>query len=459
MHVPPKQTAPGVVEDEEEGDDFERIERSPEYQLAKNRYEQASKSMARIVIPEIPLLVLIVVQLDQNKTWNWGLTFLPLWISMFFDCCGGCYHFFCTSALAHIEVQEAMEEEIAKQQEAKNEAKKDDEEEEEGKVNDTEAKSEEVAESSADANEAKTEESAESKADASGVTPVESDRKERLEKEVAKCQEMKVGDLKKELESYGISTKIYFEKSEFVFAVAEARVDGLPKTKIIDTAVSVETPKTEVSNTATEGEVKQEGKEEDDVDDDEFEFEMDEDTFHFYQQAEMEAENKASEAQAKAIGSFCNIIFQAMIAALFVAKLNKVYEEREDENFEGTSSYSTFWILFPFLLISGCIISCFACAIFGADGLDSALNTEDGGEAPDVGEAGEAAAAATTDDNEASPVILTPPPPSQPVEDVAQKETEETEAQTTNTLDGAGNVDAPAEVADTDLESGMDDLD
>lgn len=51
-------------------------------------------------------------------------------------------------------------------------------------------------------------------------------RQERLQKEIEKCNSMKVSDLKAELESYGISTKSYFEKREFVRAVAEARVDG-----------------------------------------------------------------------------------------------------------------------------------------------------------------------------------------------------------------------------------------
>ena len=54
-------------------------------------------------------------------------------------------------------------------------------------------------------------------------------RQERLQKEMEKCKSMKVSDLKKELESYGLSTKSYFEKSEFVRAVAEARVDGVKK--------------------------------------------------------------------------------------------------------------------------------------------------------------------------------------------------------------------------------------
>ena len=54
-------------------------------------------------------------------------------------------------------------------------------------------------------------------------------RQERLSKEMEICKSMKVGELKKELESYGVSTKSYFEKSEFVRAVAEARVDGVKK--------------------------------------------------------------------------------------------------------------------------------------------------------------------------------------------------------------------------------------
>ena len=56
-------------------------------------------------------------------------------------------------------------------------------------------------------------------------------RQERIQREIANCNKLKIGELKKELESYGVSTKSYFEKSEFVRAVAEARVDGPPKTK------------------------------------------------------------------------------------------------------------------------------------------------------------------------------------------------------------------------------------
>lgn len=54
-------------------------------------------------------------------------------------------------------------------------------------------------------------------------------REEQIAQEIEKCNAMKAGELKKELESYGISTASFFEKSEFVQACAEARVDGVSK--------------------------------------------------------------------------------------------------------------------------------------------------------------------------------------------------------------------------------------
>ena len=56
-------------------------------------------------------------------------------------------------------------------------------------------------------------------------------RQEKLEKELDKAKSMKVGELKKALEDMGISTKSFFEKTEFVKAYAEAIVDGPPKQK------------------------------------------------------------------------------------------------------------------------------------------------------------------------------------------------------------------------------------
>merc|ERR1712127_268037 len=90
---------------------------------------------------------------------------------------------------------------------------------------------------------------------------------------------------------------------------------------------------------------------------------------------------------------------------------NQVYEEQDEQKTDGTSSFSTFWILFPFLLISGCIICCFACAIFGAANIDSAMSSDDTSGNGDNDGDGEEAADATED--EANPVVLTPPPPPQ----------------------------------------------
>jgi hypothetical protein len=54
-------------------------------------------------------------------------------------------------------------------------------------------------------------------------------RNERLQEEMQKCAQMRNSELKKELQELGISTSSFFEKSEFVKALAEARVDGVVK--------------------------------------------------------------------------------------------------------------------------------------------------------------------------------------------------------------------------------------
>jgi hypothetical protein len=52
-------------------------------------------------------------------------------------------------------------------------------------------------------------------------------REERLIDELVKCQAMKAGEMRKELEGLGVSTKSFFEKTDFVKALADARVDGV----------------------------------------------------------------------------------------------------------------------------------------------------------------------------------------------------------------------------------------
>lgn len=73
-------------------------------------------------------------------------------------------------------------------------------------------------------------------------------REEKIAAEMKKCQALKVGELKKELTSLGISTKTFFEKSEFVRALAEARVDGVNKNSSSNSSSSSEEGYAEYSN-------------------------------------------------------------------------------------------------------------------------------------------------------------------------------------------------------------------
>ena len=79
-----------------------------------------------------------------------------------------------------------------------------------------------------------------------GVSKVDTNntRKGRIKVEQTKLKDssMSVKEMRNELESlYGISTKSYFEKSEFVKALAEARVDGMKKKKKKSNTVSSST--------------------------------------------------------------------------------------------------------------------------------------------------------------------------------------------------------------------------
>lgn len=353
VHVPPKASAPGETDNEETDmeDELEKIERSPEYQEAVARYEDASKTFFRIIVPEIPLLVLVIVQLDMGKDWNWGLTFLPLWIALFFECCGGCYGFCCTANLAHIEVQEEMAEHFEKQKEAK------EAQEGEGKEDDSNEQKEEEDAGNTPTN--TVEVTADTVAKAEVDTAATTSAKPSTETIEAEVNAMGVKAIREELESYGISTTVFVEKSEFVAALVNARKEG-------KTPVEKECEDSPVLN-------------EEDENDYEDYFEMDEDTFNYYQQAEQEAENKATEAQSKAIASFCGIIFQTIMAVLFVVKLNQAYSNEEEivPDDDG-SSYSAFWILFPIFLIAGITVCCFFCAICCARDIDKAMSDESG---------------------------------------------------------------------------------
>lgn len=485
VHVPPKTTAPGEDGNAEE-DDFERIERSPEYQEAKAQHQMASKSIQRIFLPDVPLIVLIIVQLDMKKDWNWGLVFLPVWLAMIFECCGGCYGFFCTSALAHIEVQEALAGHIAKKQEAQE--KKSGEGVSAGGDQAVNGEASEVEGNVSSSNVSSSLSSSSSPLFASinGDMGATNGAKHKATAGICALstppEQMSVKQLRDAIKKAGLTeqAKGMTEKSELVNLLKNSPSTGTSaadvtafvtemKTKI-DTAVSVEPTTRNTARSNGKEETKEPEGEEDD--DNEFTFEMDEDTFNFYQQAEAEAENTAVQAQSKAVGSFCNLIFQAIITSLFVAKLNQVYEERDEEgdDSEGTSSFSSFWILFPFFFLSGCIICCFSCAIFGASAVDSAMSPEEEGTGEDVAnDAGgvdvQAGSADDQNGTKTSPTIPQPDPPDPPADiDSEQKDDDQppTQASTESSskrVEIVGNGTSDADAQSSAGDSTMDDLD
>ena len=438
VHVPPKAAAPGEVEYEEHDieDELERIERSSEYQEAVARHEDAYKTITRIIVREIPLVILVLVQLDAGKDWNWGLTFLPLWISLFMECCGGCYGCCCTASLPHIEVQEEMAEHFEKQKEAKKE--EEDKTHEETKESDVEA----VGDASAESAEVSSDNAqSERKEEIDTTTTTEPVTETHVTDNTieADVRGMGVKAIREELESYGISTKSFVEKSEFVAALVEARKEG--KTPIVK-----------------EAEVE---ADEIDEEDDEDEFEMDEDTFNYYQQAEEEAEAKSTEEQSKAIASICGVIFQTIIAVLFVVKLNQTYADDIDIVDDDGSSYSAFWILFPIFLIAGVTVCCFFCAICCASDFDKAMSEEsgDGGNEDN----NEPEVSSPADDVETG-VPISPMPPPMETETSAKEEDEDVEKDTSQDSTPAAapaqpeNQNAEEATADDDSDD-MNDLD
>eukprot|EP00980_Cylindrotheca_fusiformis_P003244 scaffold735_cov116-Cylindrotheca_fusiformis.AAC.14 len=80
----------------------------------------------------------------------------------------------------------------------------------------------------------------------------------RLFAELPDIGKMKAGEMRKELESYGISTKSLFEKSEFVEALKKARAEGKTAVKNNDNKTSDDSSKAsttaEDSTTTTNGE-------------------------------------------------------------------------------------------------------------------------------------------------------------------------------------------------------------
>lgn len=82
-------------------------------------------------------------------------------------------------------------------------------------------------------------------------------RSERLQEEMDQLKSMKASEMKKELEQLGVSTKSFFEKQEFMKALAEARVDGVKEKESYAEYTDVEVLTDEFSGPRPKGQQQQ----------------------------------------------------------------------------------------------------------------------------------------------------------------------------------------------------------
>mmetsp|Transcript_33795 Transcript_33795/g.70258 ORF Transcript_33795/g.70258 Transcript_33795/m.70258 type:complete len:271 (-) Transcript_33795:122-934(-) len=131
------------------------------------------------------------------------------------------------------EVEEAKKSEEKKTADSKQQTAKTQTKDKKGKVKS------EKEEKDKTKSESKSKSTKDKKEETSSDQPKES-RSERLQKEMEKAKQMKVGELRSALKERGIRTTSFFEKSEFVRAYAEAIVDGTTSAKAKAPAVEEE---------------------------------------------------------------------------------------------------------------------------------------------------------------------------------------------------------------------------
>eukprot|EP00557_Chaetoceros_sp_GSL56_P011581 CAMPEP_0176486458 /NCGR_PEP_ID=MMETSP0200_2-20121128/5577_1 /TAXON_ID=947934 /ORGANISM="Chaetoceros sp., Strain GSL56" /LENGTH=754 /DNA_ID=CAMNT_0017883157 /DNA_START=248 /DNA_END=2509 /DNA_ORIENTATION=- len=73
------------------------IASSEEYQYASSVRSMAKWSMISIVFYRIPFLILLILQLDQQRGWNWNVVFVPIWVEVLTRALSSCWGVCCGS--------------------------------------------------------------------------------------------------------------------------------------------------------------------------------------------------------------------------------------------------------------------------------------------------------------------------------------------------------------------------
>lgn len=424
VHLPPDVTQ--AVDAGIEMDHDEQIAQSSEYQAAIEMQWQAVRAIRNIILIHLPTIVLLVFKADYIKDYSWWIVSVPLWAQIGLTMGKSCF----TCCTAGAEVSSEDEEMLAAAMMAQAAGNKKNDKEDDGEK--AEDQSDEPLAppgnaSSSDAGEKGTGDNVGEMAGSAIANKDVADEEKFCEEETKSSQDidiedlksMKVSQLKAELEAYGVSTSSFIEKSEYVSALAEAKASGRPKTKVAQTTTTPALAK------------KQESKEADDDSDTSSGVYIDEETFRAWAAAQEAHEVKASEIAAKACARCCEQVFYAVMLALFVGKL-----AGEDVGGDpvGINSYSSFWILFPFLLVAGIFLCCCCCSIYCASGMEGmeenlrqSMSTKkpgDAGGGEDASSPAEAGPMRT--DEEASPAPFIPVPPSPPPAEETKEEEQKT---------------------------------
>lgn len=423
VHLPPDVTQ--AVDAGIEMDHDEQIAQSSEYQAAIEMQWQAVRAIRNIIIIHLPTIVLLVLKADYIKDYSWWTVSVPLWVQIGLIMGKSCF----TCCTAGAEVSSEDEEMLAatmmaQAAENKNNSKDDNNKEAEDQRDEPLAPPGNV--SSSDAGE-ETDAGDKVRAMAGSATAKkdvadeekfsEEETKSSQDIDVEDLKSMKISQLKAELDAYGISTSSFIEKSEYVSALAEAKASGRPKTKVVQTTTTPSPAK------------KEESKKADDDSDASSGVYIDEETFRAWAAAQEAHEAKASEIAAKACARCCEQVFYAVMLALFVGKL-----AGEDVGGDpaGINSFSSFWILFPFLLVAGIFLCCCCCSIYCASGMEGmeenlrqSMSTKKPADAGGDG-AGPAEAGPTKTDEEAPPAPFIPVPPPAPLGEETKEEEQKT---------------------------------
>jgi len=378
VHVPPhvKELLEGDIDPEDE------VALSPEYEAAMELHNQAVAQLWRGVVFAIPTVVMLVLKIDGvlDDDVSWWLVFVPVWVylgaqilySLYLCCCGTVFG----DQIVVVGNDDGDE--------------NDDKEEEGGGDAETPAADRRSSAGFAAAEgEMDADLSNKSKNEAASAAPNVSEAKEEEPKDEPLSHEDRIRELNK------------------------ARVEAANKTAAASTPTTADTTATTTpNNPSSQPSDSNNDVEQGDVEEeDDGEPYMDAETFEQWQSAYQEAQESAMEAQTKAQANLCGLSFQLIMACLIVGKLEAALGGTPDEEEDSDVGYSAMWILFPLFFISGCILCCCACMIYGAQGLDGFVNQEGDEDEHDDRADGNNNNNTSTNNEEESPIVMMPPPP------------------------------------------------